>query len=425
MEIRKTLTALLLFFALAAAGVGQQVIATGQEIRDPQVAVAGTGDYMVVWSDLDGGASSGLGVFARLFDAGGKPRSRVFLVNENRAGDQLLPQVAADEQGRFVVAWQGGRYTGLNDAHPGGDGDGVGVFAQRFDRNGARLGSSIRLNSSVAGDQLTPNVAMASDGSFVAVWQDCTGVQRRCSELHVGRFTASGERRGEELEIPVLTATGYLDGRPVPNPTPKVVFEPGGFAVGWTEQEACYKFQFEKFPVVLRFTDSGQPVGERFRLDDGDCEDATGWSLVALTTSRTGSSGAFFNGERNSFQLFAPGGDPAGPRKVIGKRDSCGSRGCELIGDAAMASDGHFAVVWNRSFTVLNPQPTTHFALDAQFFDPLGRPVGKRIQVASSLLELFPPRIAFAKDGGLLVVWSESGVNASSQRLLFRKIGAR
>jgi hypothetical protein len=420
MKARTSLTALLLFFAIAMAGMGQQVVASGRGIQNPQVAVAGTGDFMIVWSDRDIVPSS-TGVFARLFDASGKPRGPAFLVHESPAGDQVQPQVAADGRGGFVVVWQGGFFTNGPGAVPGGDGAGTGVFAQRFDRNGARTGAAIRLSRSAAGDQLTPNVAMESDGSFVAVWQDCTATQRRCSELHVARFTAGGERRGGEMEIPVLTATSYIDGRPVPNLTPHVVIEPGGFAVGWTEQEACYKFQFEKFPVVLHFTASGQPLGERFRLDDGLCEDATGWILAALTASGTGSSAAFFNGERNSFQLFGPDGDPAGARKIVGPRNPCDGTRCELIGDAAMDFEGAFAVVWNH-YSNTNVPPAFRYSLQVQFFDPTGRPLGKRIQVGPSPQEFFAPAAAFASDGSLLLVWGEPSADNVSRRLFARRI---
>jgi hypothetical protein len=423
MRINTVLTALLLSFALAAAAVGQQVVATGRGIQNPQMAVAGTGDFMIVWSDRDNGPTPPLstGVFARLFDASGRPKGPAFLVHENRAGDQIQPQVAADERGNFVVVWQGGFFSNVNGHVPGGDGNGTGVFAQRFDRNGVRTGTAIRLSRSAAGDQLTPSVAMASDGSFVAVWQDCTAARRRCSELRVGRFTASGERRGEELEIPVLTASFFLDGTPVPNPTPHVAIEPDGFAVGWTEQEACYKFEYEKYPVVVHFTDSGQPVGERFRLDDGLCEDATGWILAALTASGTGASAAFFNGERNSFQLFGPDGDPAGSRKIVGPRNPCDGIRCESIGDAAMDSEGGFAVVWNHYSNTNNP-PAFRHSLQVQFFDSAGRPLGKRIQVGPSPRELFTPAAAFANDGSLLLVWGEPTADNVSRRLLVRRI---
>lgn len=414
MAIRTVLAGFLLVLGVASASLGQQAVATGRWIQYPQVAVAGTGDFMIVWGDFRG--SQGFEIFARLFEASGQPKGPAFVVPGNPGGHQILPQVAADEQGHFVVVWQGGLFTGGSVPALGGDGDGPGVFAQRFDRNGARLGSSFRLSRTRAGDQLTPNVAMASDGSFVAVWQDCTGTQRRCSELHAGRFTAGGERRDEELEIPVLTASFYLDGSPVPNPLPHVAIEPGGFVVGWTEQEACYKFEYEKFPVVVHYTDSGQPLGERYRLDDGDCEDATGWTLAALTASRAGSSAAFFNGERNSFQLFRPDGEPAGPRKVVGRQTAC----CEVIGDAAMDSGGGFAVVWNQEPSAITG---TRYSLQAQFFDPLGRPLGERIRVAGSPQGVAPLATAIAQDGSLIVVWSDDpGPGGVYRRLFMRQI---
>jgi hypothetical protein len=412
--MRTVFAGFLLVLGVASASLGQQVVATGRAIQAPHVAVAGTGDFMIVWSDFRG--SQGYEVFARLFEADGKPKGRAFLVPENPAGDQILPRVAADEQGHFVVVWQGGLVNRRDSRVPGGDGNGPGVFAQRFDGTGKRLGSSFRLSRRAAGDQLTPNVAMASDGSFVAVWQDCTGSQRRCSELHVGRFTAGGERRGEDLEIPVLTAAFFLSGEAVPNPRPHVVLAPGGFVVGWTEQEACYKFEYEKYPVVVHYTDSGQPLGERYRLDDGACDDGTGWYLAALTASRTGSSAAFFNGQRSSFQLFEPEGDPAGRRKVFTRQLSC----CESIGDAAMDSGGGFAVVWNQEPSAITG---TRYSLQAQFFDPRGRPLGERIRVTGSPQGGPPPATAFAQDGSLIVVWSDGlGPGGVYRRLFLRQI---
>lgn len=244
MKMKTGFSAFLLVFALSSAGLGQQVVSSGGRIENPSVVVAGTGDFMIVWNDLDDGIKS-YGVFARLFEASGKAKGPAFLVHENRVGDQVQPKVAADEQGNFVVVWQGGSFTRGSDVWPGGDGDGLGVFAQRFDRKGTRLGAPIRLSRSAAGDQITPNVAMDANGSFVAVWQDCPQFNR-CPEIHAARFTAGGQRRGKELKIPVLIGIGISG--PVPNPTPHVALEPGGFAVGWTENEACYKWYFERFP---------------------------------------------------------------------------------------------------------------------------------------------------------------------------------
>jgi hypothetical protein len=59
---------------------------------------------------------------ARRFDSTGQPLGPSFLVNSHTLGGQEFPDVAADGDTRFVVAWRGN----------GQDGDGHGVFAQRF-----------------------------------------------------------------------------------------------------------------------------------------------------------------------------------------------------------------------------------------------------------------------------------------------------
>jgi hypothetical protein len=85
MKNRTTITAVLLLFCAAAAfGAVQRTVATGQEIQNPQVAVAGTGDYMVVWSDLT--RAQDYDVFARLFEASGKPQGGAFVASRSIHG---------------------------------------------------------------------------------------------------------------------------------------------------------------------------------------------------------------------------------------------------------------------------------------------------------------------------------------------------
>jgi len=420
MGVKTGFAGLLLLLGLAPAGLGQQVIATGIGLRYPAVAVAATGDFVVVWNDIDGsdihGVSS-LGVFAQLYDRSGKAKGPAFLVHDDRAGDQVQPRVAVDERGNFAVVWQGGTFVHGASDWPGGDGDGLGVFIQRFDRNGNRLGRAIRASRSADGSQAFPNVAMDASGAFVVVWEDCP-LLNRCPNLRVGRFTAAGEPKGKELEIPVLSAGGSV-------PPPQILLEPGGFAVGWTEYEACNTLQLESFPVILRFADSGRQLGERFRLEDGDCNDGTGWSLVALTADRVGSSAAFFNGIRNSVQLFTPAGDFAGPRMVIGRPNPCNATRCESIGTAAMDAEGRFAVIWDFQRGTGDPADPVRHSLLAQFFDAKGRPFGDRFEIASSPLQFLSPAAVLDPNGTLIVVWNDLALDTSTYRLLVRQIRPR
>lgn len=71
----------------------------------PAVAISRSG-FVVVWqsSDQDG---SGIGVYGQRFSAGGQRLGSEFLVPSNTAGDQYIPRVAMDPDGNFIVTWTG------------------------------------------------------------------------------------------------------------------------------------------------------------------------------------------------------------------------------------------------------------------------------------------------------------------------------
>lgn len=131
------------------------------------VAVDNSGRGVVAWTN----DVSGPGVRARLFNADGSFNGGEFTVNTTASGDQDNSAVAMDAAGNFVVVWEGN-----------GPGDSSGIFAQRFDANGSKLGSEFRVNSTTSGGQGDPSVAMNSSGQFVVVWDDGGGVHARTYE---------------------------------------------------------------------------------------------------------------------------------------------------------------------------------------------------------------------------------------------------
>jgi hypothetical protein len=84
-----------------------------------------------------------------------------FQVNTFTAGAQESPKAASDAEGDYVIAWQSG----------GQDGDGNGIYAQRYSAAGAAQGSEFRVNTHTSGNQQAPAVAMDSTGDFVIAWQ--------------------------------------------------------------------------------------------------------------------------------------------------------------------------------------------------------------------------------------------------------------
>ncbi len=165
----------------------------------PAVAANATGSFVVAWESYvqDG---SNWGVFGQRFDSAGSSMGSEFRVNSFTTGGQKVPAVAADGAGNFVVTWSSNNQDGSN----------WGIFAQRFDAAGLSLGSEFQVNSYTTSSQYSPAVASDTWGNFVVTWQSHSqdGVQYG---VFGQRFDAAGGRVGSEFQINSYTTSfqGY------------------------------------------------------------------------------------------------------------------------------------------------------------------------------------------------------------------------
>ena len=154
--------------------------------ENPAVAMDADGDFVIVWENHENDFERD--VYARLYTAGGFARTGEIVVNQIRNGDQGRPSVAMSDDGRFVVAWH------ANDL----DGAGRGVFTRRFSADGVAITEEIPVNTTTAGEQVSPVAAMDADGDFAVAWfsQAPGGITR--SAL-VRCFSADGTPRSDEI----------------------------------------------------------------------------------------------------------------------------------------------------------------------------------------------------------------------------------
>jgi hypothetical protein len=99
-------------------------------------------------------------VLVRRFTTAGGAAGGEFRVNTFTNGDQSFSSVAGTPGGGFIVAW-----TSINQ-----DGSGRGVYGQRYNAAGARVGVEFRANEVTANNQQFPTVAPWSTNGFVIIW---------------------------------------------------------------------------------------------------------------------------------------------------------------------------------------------------------------------------------------------------------------
>jgi hypothetical protein len=178
----------------------------------PDVDIDRRGNFVVVWEDLNGQDGDAYGVLGQRYDANGNRRGGEFLVNTYTTASQYWGRVGVAPNGNFVVVWI--NYTLDPDSEIGG---------QRFDSAGNRLGAEFVVNTITTGYQVFPSVDVAGDGSFVVAWG---GPDADYYGVFAQRFDANGNKVGAEFQVNTYTT----DFQQYPNVAESAS---GNFVVSW------------------------------------------------------------------------------------------------------------------------------------------------------------------------------------------------
>jgi hypothetical protein len=181
------------------------------------ISVLQDGGWVVTWNST-GQDGSGLGIFGQRFSANGNAVGSEFQVNTYTTSDQWWPASAALSDGGWVVTW-------FSEAQ---DGSGRGVYAQRYDSNGATAGAEFLVNTVTASIQENPKITALADGGWLITWQsyDQDG---SWSSIHGQRYAANGSAVGSEFQANTYTDHQQID-------SSVAALADGGWVVTWTSQ---------------------------------------------------------------------------------------------------------------------------------------------------------------------------------------------
>ncbi len=160
---------------------------------DPAVAMDGDGNFVVTWVSLSEG-----GIVARTFNLNGEATSVAFMVNTTTGNSHADPDVAMDDEGNYTIVWTAAEQ----------DNGSMGIFAQRFNSSGSRLGSVFMVNQYQTDSQDSPRIAMDDDGNFIVVWQSFGQDTFGGYGIYARRYSSSGSALTDEFQVNDTTS-GY------------------------------------------------------------------------------------------------------------------------------------------------------------------------------------------------------------------------
>jgi hypothetical protein len=287
------------------------------------VAIDALGNLAVVWQSPGPDED----VLIRMYDPHRIPITGDLLVNLRTEGRQLYPCVAAGGAGAFLVAWESRETTVY--------GDQTFLCAQRFDPNGAGLGTEILVDPDIY-DCRYPDAAMDVQGNFVLTW-----MRDRSSHPIMARlFDPNGMPRTDPFAVNTTNIASVT--------RPSVAMNSHGwFVITWDGDPN----RAADDDIHARLYDpNGVARGEPF-VANAIRSGAQQWPQVAISDSNefvivwecdTGDPNA---GVDIYARRFTPDGSPTGEEARLNTYTLDKQRNA----DVAMTADGSFIAVWESN----------------------------------------------------------------------------
>ena len=375
--------------ALLNAGgeVRVNTILSDQEAGADVTAMA-DGGYVITWqSAIDG---SGVSISAQRYDAAGHRIGSEVLVNTYTTNDQYSPHVAGLADGGYVIVWESMQQ----------DGSLLGVYQQKFDAFGNRVGAATLVNTTTSGSQNLADVTALNDGGYLITWQtpgDGT------DDIHAQRYDGAGNKMGVEFTVNSQVADLQFRAN-------AAGLVNGGVVVTWTTTSNgdydIHKQQYDDLGNIVGNETLVNTTTAGHQLDSSVAALADGGYVIAwMGEVSAGNDDALF------FQRYDALGNTVGQEtEVAGDAPDLGMTITGL-------DDGGFAI----AYVVRTPD----FAVAVQRFDADSHAVGPATMVETPTDgDSYGPTIAGLGGGGYIVAWQGTASGSSSMEIYDRLYAA-
>jgi hypothetical protein len=287
----------------------------------------------------------------------------------------------------IVVTWSG---PGISDPNQ------EDIFAQWFDPNGMPIGDELQINSNTTGRQICPDAAMNQYGECVIVWESVDfpeeGDRTICGQM----FDSAGAEFGAEL---------IISGDNSPSRYPDVAMDPNGnFAVVWMSDKSTDSV------MAGLFNADGSARTETFKVNTIGFHSVT---QPAIAMDATGGFIVTWDGDPNlaalddiHARMFDPNGTAMGEQFIVNSTIEQAQQNPHV----AMNEQGEFVIVWDSR---IDPNVNER-DIFGQCFNSFGEPVGDEFQLNTCTeADQRSPAVAVGQDGRFLTVWQSDGQDGS------------
>jgi hypothetical protein len=337
--------------------------------------------------------------WAQRYSPNGSPLGNNFLVpSDAEFPDQGNPDVAIDESGDFIIAWQSIQPSPYQ----------WNIHAQRYAFTGIPIDSNLNVNddSSITFPR-NPTIATDSSGNFAVTWEDDRNVQ---SDIYVQMYYSSGTTAGSNFKA--NDDIGSAD-----QLYPSIALDNfGNFIITWIDLRngSSYRgIEWENSDIYAQRCDpSGIRIGSNFKVNDvsGSAE----LSPPTIATTGSGNSVIAWEDNRNGHQdIYAQRYDSAGAPLGSNFKVHAGDWYLQFPA-VAMNSCGSFVITWQVS----GPYHYYFFYIYAQRFDSSGTFLGSsfRVDAGVGTAEFSTPAIAMDESGNFAITWESGSSDIYAQR---------
>jgi hypothetical protein len=336
-----------------------------------------------------------------------------FQVNTHSGNVQARPDIAAGEDGSFLVVWRNFDETPVLAARfkiqgrlfgPDGVPEGPDFILDGEDPAGCNGGRA----DACRRDE--PAVAVGPAGEFVVVWKSVGHtssfpVPSPFAHAVLGRrFASDGTPMAPEFVVRSVDRYFGIG-------TPDVDFDAGGgFVVAWVE-DPIFSYDMNLDIFAQRFDASGAPLGTEFQVNTFTTGSQTRPSVAGVPDGgyvvvwqSQGSAGTDDSGTSIQARRYDAAGAPAGSQFQVNTYTT----GMQLHAAIGVDSEGDAVIVW-ESWGTPGGDPSAA-SIQAQRFSPAGAPVGEQFRIDQATLgQQRYPAIAVEPDGDFLVAWWSDG----------------